>query len=195
VSRIDPDKAKRPEQVEIVEKAEKFIGHLEYFLGGSERLSEKAYFMLSDTLILFNQTYATYGTALRYLACPPSPSLVTKIKDYFHSQLTSLADTGSTQTRKGEEEEDEDKEEQGQDRENLVVFKKRRIVAALGKLIAANALPEHISDHAPDILVHFVVCYLFIFSQTNFGLGAWQGRSCYHQRVPLSHSRVRDLRL
>jgi hypothetical protein len=160
VSRIDPENTNRAEQVEVSQKAESYIGHLEYLLEKSETLGEKAYFMLSDTLILFNRTYSLYGTALRSIAYHPSDALVTKIKNYFHDQLTSLADTGSTQIHQGEE---EDEEDQGQDRENLVVFKKRRIVAALGKLVVANALPHNMSEHVPDVLVHFVVFYLSFF--------------------------------
>lgn len=121
----------------------------------SARLREIAYYQLSDTLLLFNRTYAVYGTPLRGLACPPSAELVEKMKKYFNDQLTNMEDTGTTQSRQGAEDEEDD---DGQDRESLVVFEKKRLVSALGKLIAANAFPDNIQDHAADILVHFVVC-------------------------------------
>lgn len=152
VSRINPDRTNRGEQVAIAEKAEEFISNLEYFLGSSsDKLKEKAFYQLSDTLILFNRSYA--GTALRSLSCPPRPELVQKLKEYFNLQLASLEDTGSAQSLRGEDEE----EDEGHDRENLVVFEKKRLIAAMGKMVAANVFPERIPEHASDILVHFVV--------------------------------------
>lgn len=125
----------------------------------SPLLKEKAFYQLSDTLITFNRTYKEYKKTIAGLAYDPSDELIQNIIQYFQTEMTNMGDTSALSA--DQKDDDDDAEDSPIERESLVCARKIDFIAALGKLIAYNAFGGHYKDYAPEILIHFVVCFYF----------------------------------